>query len=102
MGSGLELRCVPNRRCHNVCSPTHGRPPNLGLIVMLEVEAIGDDMARCRPLRHLVAQLQTMKVFERILQSLGHLDGDDGDNLLRKTVPSAAASHPLRSLHGAA
>jgi hypothetical protein len=102
MGSDLELCCVPNRRCHNIRSLTHGRPPNLGLVVMLEVEAIGDDAARGCPLRHLVAQPQTTKVFERILRSLGHLDGEEGDDLLRKTVPSATGSHSLCRLHGGA
>jgi hypothetical protein len=41
-----------------------------------------------------------MKVFEWSLRSLGHLDGDEGDNLLGKMVPCAVVSHPLRRLHG--
>jgi hypothetical protein len=67
---------------------------------MLEVEAIDDDMARGHPLYHLVAQPQTMKVFEKSLRSLHHFDGDEGDDLLRKTVPSATGSLPLCRLHG--
>jgi hypothetical protein len=43
-----------------------------------------------------------MKVLERILWSLGHLDNDEGDDLLGKMVPSAVGSHPLRRLHVAA
>jgi hypothetical protein len=85
-----------------VCVERIGTLPNHGLVVMLEVEAIGDGVARGRPLRHLVAQSQTMKVFERSLQSLGHLDGDEGDDLLEKAVPSAADNHPLHRLHDAA
>jgi hypothetical protein len=69
---------------------------------MLEVEAIIDVAARGCPLHRLVAQLQIAKVFEWSLRSLGHLDGDEGDDLLRKTVPSAVGYHPLRMLHGAA
>jgi hypothetical protein len=42
-----------------------------------------------------------MKVFERSLQSLGHLEGYEGDDLLGKMVPSATDSHPLHRLHGA-
>jgi hypothetical protein len=67
---------------------------------MLEVEAIGDGMARGRPLHHLVAQSQTTKVFEWSLRSLCHLDDDEGDDLLGKTIPSATGSLPLRRLHG--
>jgi hypothetical protein len=29
MASGLELRCVSNRRCNKLYSPTHDRPPCL-------------------------------------------------------------------------
>jgi hypothetical protein len=72
------------------------------LIMMLKVEAIGDGTARGHPLHRLVAQPRTMKVFERSLQSLSHLDGDEGDDLLGMTVRSATGSHPLRKLHGAA
>jgi hypothetical protein len=43
------------------------RIPICGLVVMLEVEAIGDGVARGCPLRCLVAQPQTMKVLERSL-----------------------------------
>jgi hypothetical protein len=68
---------------------------------MLEVEAIADDMAGGRPLRRLVAQPQITKVFEQSLRSLSHLDGDEGDDLLEKTVPSTVGNHPLRRLHGA-
>jgi hypothetical protein len=67
---------------------------------MLEVEAIGDGIARGCPLHHLVAQPQTTKVFERSIRSLRYLDGDEGDDLLRKTVPSATGSLPLHRLHG--
>jgi hypothetical protein len=67
---------------------------------MLEVEAIGDGVARGPPLRHLVVQPQTMKVFEQSLQSLRHLDGNEGDDLLGKTVPSTTDSLPLHRLHG--
>jgi hypothetical protein len=42
-----------------------------------------------------------MKVFERSLQSLGHLEGYEGDDLLGKMVPSTTDSHPLHMLHGA-
>jgi hypothetical protein len=77
-------------------------PPNLGLVLLLEVEAIGDGAARDLPLCRLFAQPQTTKVYERILRSLDHLDGNEGDDLLMKTVPSAAGSHPLRRLHAAA
>jgi hypothetical protein len=77
-------------------------PPNLGLVVLLEVEVIGDGAAQGRPLHRLVAQKQTTKVFELILRSLGHLNSDEGDDLLRKMIPSAIGSHPLRRLHGAA
>jgi hypothetical protein len=76
--------------------------PNPVREVMLEVEAIGYGADRGCPLYCLVAQPQTMKVLERILLSLSHLDGDEGDDLLRKTVPSAVGSHPLRGLHVAA
>jgi hypothetical protein len=69
---------------------------------MLEVEVIGDGVAQGHPLRCLVAQPQTMKVFEWILQNLGHLEGDEGDDLLGKTVPSAIDIHLLCKLHGAA
>jgi hypothetical protein len=69
---------------------------------MLEVEAIGDGVARGRPLRRIVTQPRTTKVFEWSLRSLGHLDGDEGDDLLGKTVPSTAGSHPLHMLHGVA
>jgi hypothetical protein len=68
--------------------------------VTLEVEAIGDGVARGCPLRCLVAQPQTTKVLEWSLRSLHHLDSDEGDNLLRTMVPSAAGSLPLRKLHG--
>jgi hypothetical protein len=54
------------------------------------------DATMCR------SEPQITKVFERSLRSLGHLDGDEGDDLLGKTVPSAIDSHPLHRLHGAA
>jgi hypothetical protein len=84
-----------------VCVEHVGTLPIHGLVVMLEVEAIGDGATRGRPLRRLVAQPQTTKVFERILRSLSLLDDDEGDDLLRKKVPSTIDSHPLRMLHGA-
>jgi hypothetical protein len=68
--------------------------------VMLEVEAISDSAARGCSLHRLVAQPQTTKVFERSLESLSHLDGNEGDDLLRKTVPSIVGSHPLHRVHG--
>jgi hypothetical protein len=74
--------------------------PISGLVVMLEVKAIGDDVARGRPLCRLVAQPQTTKVFEQSLQSLCHLDADEGDDLLGQSVPSAADNLPLPRLHG--
>jgi hypothetical protein len=74
--------------------------PIRGPVGMLEVEAIGDDVAWGCPLRRLVAQPQTTKVFEWSLRCLCHLDGDEGDDLLGKTVPSATGIHPLRRLHG--
>jgi hypothetical protein len=43
-----------------------------------------------------------MEVFRRSLRSLDHLDGNEGDNLLGKTVPSATGSYPLHMLYGAA
>jgi hypothetical protein len=46
-----------------------------GLVAMLEVEAIGDDVARGCPLHRLVAQPQTTKALEWSLRSLCHLDG---------------------------
>jgi hypothetical protein len=48
---------------------------------------IGDGAARGHPLCWLVAQPQTMKVFEWILRSLDHLDSDEGDDLLGKMAP---------------
>jgi hypothetical protein len=69
--------------------------------VLLEVEVVGDGEARDRPLHHLVAQPQTTKVFERCVRCLCHLDGDKGDDLLWKTVPSATDIGPLRMLHDA-
>jgi hypothetical protein len=69
---------------------------------MLEVEAIGDGVAQGRPLGRLVAQPQTMKVFKLSLRSRDHLDSDEGDDLLGKTVPSAAGSHPFDRLNGVA
>jgi hypothetical protein len=67
---------------------------------MLEVEAIGNGVARGCPLHRLVAQPRTTKVFERSLRSLRHLDDDEGDDLLGKMVPSATGILPVRRLHG--
>jgi hypothetical protein len=67
---------------------------------MLEVEAIGDGVAQGLPLRHLLAHPQSTKLFEQSHRSLCHLDGNEGDDLLGKTVPSAAGSLPLRRLRG--
>jgi hypothetical protein len=64
-----------------------GTLPNHRLVVMLEVETVGDGAAR--PLCRLIAQPRTTKVFE--WSSLSHLDGDEGDDLLEKTVPGVAA-----------
>jgi hypothetical protein len=58
---------------------------------MLEIEAIGDGVAQGCPLHHLVAQPQTMKVFEQSLRSLGHLDSNEGDNLLEKVAQAPSA-----------
>jgi hypothetical protein len=55
---------------------------------MLKVEAIGDGTAQRRPLCRLVAQPQTANVFQWCLRCLSHLNGDHGDDVLRKTVPS--------------
>jgi hypothetical protein len=85
-----------------VCVELIGIPPNHGLVVMLKVEAIGDGVSRGRPLHCLVASPQTMKVFEQSLRSLDHLDGDEGDDLLKRTVPNATCIHPPHRLHGAA
>jgi hypothetical protein len=76
--------------------------PIRGLVVILKVEAIGNGAAQGRSLRHFVARPLDMKVFKWSLLSLGHLDDDEGDNLIRKTVPNAAGSHPLRRVHGVA
>jgi hypothetical protein len=64
-----------------------GTLSNNRLVVMLEVETVGDGAAH--PLYRLIAQPQTTKVFE--WSSLSHLDGDEGDDLLEKTVPGVAA-----------
>jgi hypothetical protein len=67
-------------------------------MVILQVEAIGDDVARIRPLRCLVAQPQVTKVFERCLQLFSYRGGNHGHDLLGKTVPSAY-NNPLHRLH---
>jgi hypothetical protein len=81
-----------------ICIEPVSFSPNHGLVVILQVEVIGDGVTGTHPLHHFVAQMHATKVFEQCLRSFDYLDNDHGHNLLRKTVPSAH-NNPLRRLH---
>jgi hypothetical protein len=48
-----------------VCSARGTVSPNHHLVVVVEVDSIGDGAARRRPVRRLVAEAKTSKVFQR-------------------------------------